>query len=1193
MAKLFPVFFIVSLLYASVSPAQRSETAFPGSSSIAPSQNATGIFSSVPVNLSTGTVQISVPLAAIQGYNMQIPVSLGYQSSGIRVKDVAGPAGLGWSLNSGGIITRIVRDKPDDALEFNPAANNNYSTKGYAGNNMAIRGRGHELKLALSSDPLSRDYSDNIKKFEKNKWDSEPDLYYFNFMGRSGQFFLNENKVPILVPQQDLKINLIFLNSTIDPTQQTHYTWVITTSDGTSFVFGDANQPPPNVRLCEVTEFKTETPAIATCIPEETTTVTFASSWYLQRILSPTGNVEAEFEYETGANLVYSDRVQLIYNLVKYTDGTSGCYMPPVDPNDQNGHQAEVVHTTTIKKPLYLSRIHAPASGNEMSFIYANKREGETEVRILDALTVRNQSGETLKRITFSYSFFGNTPTTRRLRLDRVQDGSTPPYQFHYNQQENTLPERNSFQVDYWGYYNGKAGNKHGIPSCRYVGEGMPWFVRNDPAHAPNYNDVTPYEKPGADLSPDPVKMQACILTRITYPTGGWVGYTYGCHQYFNSVTKKNEPWGGLRIEQVTTSDGVNEANNIVTRYAYSRESNATQSSGSVDPSYISGKTGKYSHDLYHRPMVVTDRTKSSFFERALAQQIGLAIIEKINESLKASYYLIRSSQAANTATEICYQTVTVQQTGKGRAVHTFTSFFDADYRDPLPELYYTANRSQPADQSYTGGGNGFVLNYMNKASRRWCRGLLKETWTFDEAGRKKTWRQVNYKFLEETDANKMLTGLVFYAGEVLNKDAEYGFASFSFFGKYVETPQWLYVDNVTERVYDQNDDTKFSETVTNHEYNFNNLQVAATRTSDGSGKTIIKRFKYAVDYPDIADDLDPNSYPLRIPGLRDRKAVVNEMLQRHMTGIPLEVQTWQQIDGGEEKLLSVSLNEFQFIPRPEGYPWYQFTAQLGVTLGAVGAQLKRTLLVPKRTLQLYTLAPISVAPAPTTTYQFSTLNTAGQLSFDAARFTEEVTINRYDTKGNGLEAQGANRPASCTLLGNNTTLVIAKVSNASYDRVAYTSFEAYGDQGNWSYTGTRMDEAKTGLQSFSGGNVTSKENLSGGKYKVSFWYKGSGVNVNGNAVPASSEWRYHEQLLTDPGQVTVSAATAQLDELRLHPAESFMTSYTYRPGVGALSVTDVDGVIQYYEYDDMQRLKLVRDSNQKIVKSYFYHYKQ
>jgi YD repeat-containing protein len=61
-----------------------------------------------------------------------------------------------------------------------------------------------------------------------------------------------------------------------------------------------------------------------------------------------------------------------------------------------------------------------------------------------------------------------------------------------------------------------------------------------------------------------------------------------------------------------------------------------------------------------------------------------------------------------------------------------------------------------------------------------------------------------------------------------------------------------------------------------------------------------------------------------------------------------------------------------------------------------------------------------------------------------------------------------------------------------------------------------------------------------------------------------------------------------------LRTASKFMvTTYTYDPLRGMTSQTDPAGITTYYQYDEWDRLKLIKDQDQKIVKSYFYHYKQ
>ena len=54
---------------------------------------------------------------------------------------------------------------------------------------------------------------------------------------------------------------------------------------------------------------------------------------------------------------------------------------------------------------------------------------------------------------------------------------------------------------------------------------------------------------------------------------------------------------------------------------------------------------------------------------------------------------------------------------------------------------------------------------------------------------------------------------------------------------------------------------------------------------------------------------------------------------------------------------------------------------------------------------------------------------------------------------------------------------------------------------------------------------------------------------------------------------------------------QAFVTTYTYKPLVGMLTMTDPRGVVTNYEYDDFGRLKKVIQAG-KVIESYDYHYK-
>ena len=65
-----------------------------------------------------------------------------------------------------------------------------------------------------------------------------------------------------------------------------------------------------------------------------------------------------------------------------------------------------------------------------------------------------------------------------------------------------------------------------------------------------------------------------------------------------------------------------------------------------------------------------------------------------------------------------------------------------------------------------------------------------------------------------------------------------------------------------------------------------------------------------------------------------------------------------------------------------------------------------------------------------------------------------------------------------------------------------------------------------------------------------------------------------------------------QIDLLRTLPNVQ-VTTYTYKPLVGISTQTDPQGFTTYYEYDDFNRLKSIKDKDGNIVKNFEYHYRE
>jgi YD repeat-containing protein len=69
------------------------------------------------------------------------------------------------------------------------------------------------------------------------------------------------------------------------------------------------------------------------------------------------------------------------------------------------------------------------------------------------------------------------------------------------------------------------------------------------------------------------------------------------------------------------------------------------------------------------------------------------------------------------------------------------------------------------------------------------------------------------------------------------------------------------------------------------------------------------------------------------------------------------------------------------------------------------------------------------------------------------------------------------------------------------------------------------------------------------------------------------------------------NAMRTELNKLRTGLPGAFVETYTYLPNVGVTSRTDAAGRTVYYEYDALQRLDLIRDQNNNIVKKFCYNY--
>ena len=155
---------------------------------------------------------------------------------------------------------------------------------------------------------------------------------------------------------------------------------------------------------------------------------------------------------------------------------------------------------------------------------------------------------------------------------------------------------------------------------------------------------------------------------------------------------------------------------------------------------------------------------------------------------------------------------------------------------------------------------------------------------------------------------------------------------------------------------------------------------------------------------------------------------------------------------------------------------------------------------------------------------------------------------------------------------------------------------------GNWNYNKSYVTDdsyAPMGVHCYALGSATlTKSGLNSAKrYVVSFWAKsGASVLINGSALTPKATgalkngWQYKEYNLSGFTSVAISG-TGVIDELRLYPDDAMMSTYVYSPLLGMTGKCDTKSEITSYVYDNIGRLKLIKNSDGNIVKTSDYHY--
>ncbi len=229
--------------------------------------------SGASVDLTTGTVQQSVPIYTIKQNGVSWPVGLQYRYTGLQVMEEPSPIGLGWGLVATGMISREVRGLPDD------------HPKGYHG---AERLKESILDPYYHFDPNNSPDTHGKQVMKEHHAyllangmvDGEPDLFTVNAGALNFSFKIGNNGQPVFLSHHNVKVS---------------FSWdqiEVIDAEGVKYIFATKEIFDPYEPTMLFLPLGGVNP-VADADYE-----TYTRSWYLTSIQPPNTTQQITFEYQ-------------------------------------------------------------------------------------------------------------------------------------------------------------------------------------------------------------------------------------------------------------------------------------------------------------------------------------------------------------------------------------------------------------------------------------------------------------------------------------------------------------------------------------------------------------------------------------------------------------------------------------------------------------------------------------------------------------------------------------------------------------------------------------------------------------------------------------------------------------------------------------------------------------------------------
>lgn len=433
------------------------------------------------INLYNGIPSVQIPIYEIKEGDLSYPITLSYSYNGFKVEEVAGWLGLGWSLSAEGMISRIVRGKPDESSNFG------YSTVRQLLSIPDPVVNPHEFATFTST---ISDSSDILRKFADGTYDGIPDEYIIKANNLTGSIIELNSGDFVTNPFKRYKIS----RSTIYNNSYNH--WEVIDELGNIYKFGKLNDE--DVSGVEKTKYEYYNSILNSPYVEN-----YVSNWFIKEIVTPTNN-KIKFNY-TSEQIA---RVPSINDAAYRKISTQhDCPIPPIVRSIITHFPATTWRLSSIESKSVKVMFYSATPRNDII-------SGSTSY-CLDSIVIKDCFNRKINKYVFTYGYLGNINSNESCRMILKQlteygsdNNKKPPYLFEYNESQ-MIPPYSSKGIDFWGFYNGINGNENLIPAE------VPNSIHN------SYFNIY------ADRTPNWNYSSKGLLTKIKTPTKGSIEYIY------------------------------------------------------------------------------------------------------------------------------------------------------------------------------------------------------------------------------------------------------------------------------------------------------------------------------------------------------------------------------------------------------------------------------------------------------------------------------------------------------------------------------------------------------------------------------------------------------------------------------------------------------------------------------------------